>query len=153
MHGLRSDSGAEQPVRRRKGKARNEAVPAPETGAGGEDEGRETENFRLKFHWETCTIERGEMALQQMREEITYGAKILQRRVSAGTDAVVLCSNAQCKKPIRDGQWVARHTFRSPDTGLEYTVTSCSQRCFIVNQNAIGRGVNTHRKSGGLILG
>lgn len=153
LYGVSGSSGKKQSVRGRPRKVRPEAREAPEASPDGAGKSSETENFRLKLDWETCTIERGENALQQLRDEITYGAKVLQNRLVLGTDAVVLCSNPACKKPIRNGQWLARHTFKRRDTGLDYTVTSCSQRCHIINMKDIQRPVGTHRTEGGMVLG
>lgn len=142
-------------IKRGRGRPRKAGSSGPAETTGDQPPaavGGETQDFHLNIPWETVPFAQGEAILQRLREETTFGSRILQGRLNAESNVVVLCSNPVCQRPIRNGAWVARHTHRDQRTGLEQTITSCSERCFLVNQKAIQRPAPEH-KTGGLVRG
>jgi len=109
--------------------------------------GRETEDFLLKFEWETVPLGHGEKILKDLRDETGYGARILQKRIE-GLATTPTCSNEKCKRPIRNGAWFSQQTHRDRQTGLLHTVQACSERCWVAVALMIGRPVATVRGEG-----
>ena len=135
---VRPDPRPIDKVRGGKGKTREQADPTEPDNPPRAASGSETEDFLLKIDWETVPIDHGERVLMRLRDEVTYGARTLQKRV-AGTEAAPFCSNPQCARPIRNGAWASRWVYPDKDTGLDHIVTSCSERCHIINQTRLGR--------------
>lgn len=99
------------------------------------DEGS-AENLHLAVNWDACGIAEGEAFVVLLMEEVSRGRARLRDRASEMAKSFLHCSNPECLKPLKSEQsCVSIWTVKSPVSGIERTIYSCSERCHVINNH------------------
>lgn len=117
----------------RSGKGKVQRPKGPRQGEGGDPpEDRQPAGLvLLGFDCERDAIDLCLEGLKILRMETERVAKTLSHRQINQQD--IFCSNPECLRPLQDGRWVSRFEVRDRTTGVSRLVTSCSDRCHIIN--------------------
>lgn len=126
--GVEPDEGeGEGEVREPAGGGDEDSGSAPEVRASAADLHMRVPSFE---DWEVMEVEVMKAMLESMRESISVGGRVLERKLSAAdNDGYVQCDAEGCMTRIPAGKWRSVISGRDPRTGVIMTHHSCSDRC------------------------